>query len=78
MILGGSYLPVSMFPNFMKVIAYISPFGAINFATSTVYSSWNNEFIIRIILQIVWIIILGIILAFIFNKAKKKINVNGG
>ena len=78
MILGGSYLPVSMFPNFMKVIAYISPFGAINFATSTVYTSWNNEFIIRIILQIVWIIILGILLAFIFNKAKKKINVNGG
>ena len=78
MILGGSYLPVSMFPNFMKVIAFISPFGAINFATSTVYTSWNNEFIVRIVLQIVWIIILGILLAFIFNKAKKKINVNGG
>ena len=30
MILGGSYLPISMFPNFMKIIAYVSPFGAIN------------------------------------------------
>ena len=36
MMLGGSYLPISMFPGFMKVIAFVSPFGAINFASSTV------------------------------------------
>lgn len=78
MILGGSYLPVSMFPSFMKIIAFISPFGAINFATSTVYSSWNNEFLIRIILQIIWIIITFLILRFMYYKAKIKAMINGG
>ena len=78
MILGGSYLPVSMFPSFMKLIAFISPFGAINFATSTVYSSWNNEFLIRIILQIIWIIISFLILRFMYYKAKIKAMINGG
>lgn len=78
MILGGSYLPISMFPNFMKVIAYASPFGAINFASSTVYDSWNNEFITRILLQFMWIIIFGILMNYIYKKSKQKAMINGG
>ena len=78
MILGGSYLPVSMFPKFMKIIAYTSPFGAINFATSTIYDSWNNEFLMRIGMQIIWIIVFAILLNFVYKKAKEKTMVNGG
>lgn len=78
MVLGGSYLPVSMFPYAMKVIAYISPFGAINFASSTVYSSWNSEWIYRIIIQIIWIISLYILMMFIYKKSKEKAMINGG
>ena len=69
MLLGGSYLPVALFPRIMKIFAYISPFGAINFTSSTVYSSWNNEFIIRILLQIIWIIVFGLILIYVYKKA---------
>ena len=78
MILGGSYLPISMFPNFMKVIAYASPFGAINFASSTVYDSWNEEFITRILLQFMWIIIFGILMNYIYKKSKENAMINGG
>ena len=78
MILGGSYLPISMFPPIMKMMAFLSPFGAINFATSTVYESWNNECLIRLGLQVGWIIIFGIIINIIYRKAKKKAMVNGG
>lgn len=78
MILGGSYLPISMFPDFMKVIAFLSPFGAINFASSTVYNSWNDEFIIRIFLQIIWIIIFYILLNYVYKKSKEKAMINGG
>lgn len=78
MILGGSYLPISMFPNFMKIIAYVSPFGAINFASSTVYDSWNNEFIVRILLQILWISVFGILLHYVYKKSKEKAMINGG
>ena len=78
MILGGSYLPVSMFPKFMKIMAYISPFGAINFATSTVLNSWNNEYITRISIQVIWLIVFGVVLKHLYNKALKKSMVNGG
>ena len=78
MILGGSYLPISMFPNFMKIFAFVSPFGAINFASSTVYESWNDEFIIRIILQLFWIVVFGILLRYVYKKSKEKAMINGG
>lgn len=78
MILGGSYLPIAMFPKFMKTLAYISPFGAINFASSTVYESWNNEFMARMLLQLGWIVIFGFLLYYIFYKAKRKAMINGG
>lgn len=78
MILGGSYLPISMFPNFMKLIAFLSPFGAINFATSTVYSDWEQEFILRLLIQMIWITISGLLLRFMFHKAKVKAMINGG
>lgn len=78
MILGGSYLPISMFPNFMRIIAYVSPFGAVNFATSTVYNSWNHEFLTRIILQLIWIGIFAVLLGFAYRKSKQKAMINGG
>ena len=78
MVLGGSYLPVSMFPPFMKLLAFISPFGAINFATSTVYSSFESEYLIRTLLQVTWIFIFGIILYYVYKKSLEKSMVNGG
>lgn len=78
MVLGGSYLPVSMFPSVLRLIAYISPFGAVNFVTSTVFESWNHEFLTRIILQIIWIGIFGVLLFIVYRKSKEKSMVNGG
>lgn len=78
MILGGSYLPISMFPKFMKVVAFTSPFGAINFASSTVYETWNNEFMIRIGLQLFWIVVFSLLLNYVYNKSKEKAMINGG
>lgn len=78
MILGGSYLPVSLFPPIMKWMAFISPFGAINFATSTVYSSWNSECILRILLQIIWIIVISLLLIYVYKKSREKAMINGG
>jgi ABC-2 type transport system permease protein len=78
MILGGSYLPISMFPPLMKTIAYISPFGAINFASSTMYESWNNEFMMRIGIQVIWIIVFAILMTFVYKKSKEKAMINGG
>lgn len=78
MVLGGSYLPVSMFPKFMKIMALVSPFGAINYTTSSVLSSWNYEYVYMILLQIFWIIVSFVLLNYVYKKALRKSMVNGG
>lgn len=78
MILGGSYLPVALFPLLMYKIALYSPFGASQFLTHSVYESWQGNWCELISIQFFWIIILGFILYFVFKGAKKKVSVNGG
>jgi ABC-2 type transport system permease protein len=78
MILGGSYLPVALFPVLMYKFAIYSPFGASMFITHTVYDSWRIEYYKLIGIQLIWIIILGTFLIWLFNKAKNKVSVNGG
>ena len=78
MILGGSYLPVALFPKIMYQIAIWSPFGASQFITHIVYDSWKYNYLKLFGIQILWIIILGIMVSFIFRRAHKKVSVNGG
>ena len=78
MILGGSYLPISMFPKVMKILAFASPFGAVNFASSTVYAVWKDEAFMKIGMQVIWIVIFTVIIWFLYNKSKQKMVINGG
>lgn len=78
MVLGGSYLPVALFPVIMYKIALFSPFGASQFITHSVYDSWQGNWYELFGIQIFWIIILGLVLYFMFKGVKKKVSVNGG
>jgi ABC-2 type transport system permease protein len=78
MILGGSYLPVALFPPLMYKIAIYSPFGASMFISHIVYDSWKVVWLKFMGLQFFWIIVLGIIIFWLFRKAQKKLSVNGG
>ncbi len=78
MILGGSYLPIALFPDFMYKIAMYSPFGASVFVTHTVYESWATVWYKLIGIQMAWILVLGTVIYFMFSKAVKNVSVNGG
>jgi len=78
MILGGSYLPIALFPDIMYKLAIWSPFGASQFVTHTMYPSWTREWYSFVGIQLFWIAILGMFTYFLFQKAKQKLSVNGG
>ncbi len=78
MILGGSYLPVALFPPLMKKIALYTPFGASQFVTHTVYESWQTNWYQLVGIQLFWIVLLGLVAYFMFLKAREKVSVNGG
>ena len=78
MILGGSYLPIALFPPFLYKISLFSPFGASQFVTHTVYRSWQTNWYQFVGIQLFWIILTGLVVYFMFRKAKQKLSVNGG
>lgn len=78
MVLGGSYLPVALFPPLMYQIALWSPFGAAQFITHTVYTTWRFDYLKMFGIQILWIVILTGIVSIVFRRAHKKVSVNGG
>lgn len=78
MILGGSYLPVALFPKLMYKIAIFSPFGASQFVTSTVYDTWKVDYVKLIGIQVLWIVLVGCVVVYMFNRAHQKVSVNGG
>jgi len=78
MILGGSYLPVALFPPAIYKIALYSPFGATQFITHTVYETWQHEWYLKIGIQVFWITILGIVIHLVFKKARRRVSLNGG
>lgn len=78
MILGGSYLPIALFPDFMYKIALYSPFGASQFVSHTVYTSWQSNWMNLVGIQLLWIIILSIIVFVVFKQAQRNVSVNGG
>jgi ABC-2 type transport system permease protein len=78
MILGGSYLPIALFPPLMKAVAIYSPFGASQFITHMPMSSWAHDAWGLIAIQWGWALILGSFLAWLYKCAAKRITVNGG
>lgn len=78
MILGGSYLPIALFPTLMYKIALWSPFGAAQFLSHTAMSSWQTEWLVKMSLQIGWIAILGLLLRWQYGCARRKLSINGG
>lgn len=78
MILGGSYLPVALFPTLLYKFAIYSPFGASQFMTHAVYASWQTDWMLMIALQVSWILILGVVMIAVFLRARHRVSVNGG
>lgn len=78
MILGGSYLPVALFPKILYLFAISSPFGAAYFVTHTVNESWRSNFAMLLSIQFFWVLVLVGLTIFIFSRAQRKLSVNGG
>lgn len=78
LLLGGSYLPVAFYPEFMQMLAQYSPFGASMFISHIFYSDFLEKLPILLLSQLFWIVILYIAVTLVFRKAVRRLNVNGG
>jgi len=66
MILGGSYLPIALFPNTLYTVALWSPFGASQFISHTVHEAWAGEWMLKVGIQVLWVGVFGVITTLLF------------
>ncbi len=78
MVFGGSYMPVAMFPNSMKLFAVYSPFGSALFGTHIFNSNFSQVWTQYVSIQIFWIVILSGVCIFVFRRVSRKLSINGG
>ena len=78
--LSGGYIPIPFFPDTMRTIVELSPFGAMQNMPLLIFSgSLTGTLIMRgMILQVFWLIILIIIGRILMKRALNRVIVQGG
>lgn len=78
MLLGGAFIPVALMPSWLATIALYSPFGAVMFVTHMFTPDFMSHVQQLVLLQLVWICIIGYGAYILFKLGIRKISINGG
>lgn len=78
-LLFGTIFPIEFFPKAVQSILKFSPVFAVNYGPAKLFVdfSWSN-FIIVIIVQLIYLVIAYTICILLYKKGVKRLNVNGG
>jgi len=79
-LLSGSVIPLWFFPGWLQTIASYLPFQGIYFIPNAIFIEEiaGQEMFMSISIQLFWLIVCYLILRFLWNKATKKVIVQGG
>lgn len=79
-ILSGTLLPLWFMPSVMKKIIAWTPFESIYFTPVQIYLGeiQGTELFTKLLIQLIWILLLGCIAHFFWKKGVKKLVVQGG
>ena len=78
MALAGAYVPIAFLPKALQTLAIYSPFGAAYSIGSLAYPAWLSAWPKLFMIQIFWILFVGIVLLLLFRKAERQLSINGG
>jgi ABC-2 type transport system permease protein len=79
MIFGGAIIPLAIMPDTVRKIAEYMPFSQVYYAAAQLIVRFDiTVFWHFLSIQIVWIMVLGLLTSFVFNKGMKNVTANGG
>ena len=75
----GVLFPLEMFPKFIQTIIKFTPIYGVSYGPAKLLIDFNLDILISVLTsQIITIIIVSILLAIVYGRVVKKLNVNGG
>jgi ABC-2 type transport system permease protein len=78
-VLGGLLLPVDFLPHAIQSVARVLPFNLVLYAPSKLLVAWDGrQFVTMLGLQLLWIGILGTLLALLYRHGARRVSINGG
>jgi len=77
--LGGLFLPLELLPGPLATVAGFLPFAAVTYAPARIFSGFSVEvFAAQVALQLAWMAALVVVVAAIYTRAVRKVNIHGG
>ncbi|MFA4930810.1 MAG: ABC-2 family transporter protein [Patescibacteria group bacterium] len=79
MVFGGQILPLALFPIYWQKIIYLLPFGQMfyNASATMINFSWA-AFEQSLIVQLIWLLVVGVGAELMFRLGVKNVSINGG
>jgi ABC-2 type transport system permease protein len=78
-IIGGMLIPIDFFPDWLQRIAAVLPFSYAMYGPARLFVEPTLERFLGVLLgQVVWLGILGLILATAYQRGMRRLSVNGG
>jgi ABC-2 type transport system permease protein len=77
--LGGMFLPLELFPDWLAQIARWLPFASMAYAPARLFVAFEWPMFGSVVLtQVIWLVALGMCLKVIFGKAVTRVVAHGG
>jgi ABC-2 type transport system permease protein len=77
--IGGLFLPLEMFPEWLARAARWMPFQFITYAPARAFVDFEPEFVMRAVAgQIIYAVILAALVALVWGRARRRLVVHGG
>ncbi len=77
-IFGWLFFPLDIYPHWLKVIAEFFPFKYYLYAPAKFFSTWDIDFFLSYFpIQVCWLIAMFWVILFMYNRAVKRLEING-
>jgi ABC-2 type transport system permease protein len=77
--LGGMFLPLELFPDWLASVARVLPFASICYAPALLFVNFSwSAFASLLATQLVWLLVAGVVLRFVFRRAVRRVVAHGG
>jgi ABC-2 type transport system permease protein len=79
LILGGVLIPLDFFPDWLGNLAKSLPFAYATYGPARLFVSPDlTRFATLVLGQIIWLVVLGTMLAFVYRRGERRLTINGG
>lgn len=78
-VIGGLFIPIDFLPSGVQSVVRVLPFNLVLYGPAKLFVDWDSDQFVQVVVsQLIWIAILGTILAQFYRYGIRRVSINGG